>query len=109
MLFRSAVMPEFLASLAVVAADGTMRKRLHFEGVSGNAHIKTGLLSDTRAIAGYVLDRAGRRHAVVMIANHPNAPYADAAFDGLLQWVRTSPRAPAPATAHPPGASPRRP
>ena len=107
--WKSPVMPELMASLPVVAADGTMRKRLHFEGVSGNAHIKTGLLSDTRSIAGYVLDRSGRRHAVVMIANHPNAPYADAAFDALLQWVRTSPKAPAPATANPRGASPRRP
>jgi serine-type D-Ala-D-Ala carboxypeptidase/endopeptidase (penicillin-binding protein 4) len=107
--WKSSVMPEFMASLPVVATDGTMRKRLHFEGVSGNAHIKTGLLSDTRSIAGYVLDRSGRRHAVVMIANHPNATYADAAFDALLQWVRTSPKAPAPATSNPRDASPRRP
>jgi serine-type D-Ala-D-Ala carboxypeptidase/endopeptidase (penicillin-binding protein 4) len=107
--WKSSVMPEFMASLPVVAADGTMRKRLHFEGVSGNAHIKTGLLSDTRSIAGYVLDRSGRRHAVVMIANHPNATYADAAFDALLQWVRTSPKAPVPATSNPRDASPRRP
>ena len=90
--WKSAVMPEFIASLPVVSADGTMRRRLHFQGVSGNAHIKTGLLSDTRSIAGYVLDRSGRRHAVVMIANHPNAPYADAAFDALLQSVRASAR-----------------
>ena len=105
--WKSPVMPEFMASLPVVAADGTMRKRLHFDGVSGNAHIKTGLLSDTRAIAGYVLDRSGRRHALVMIANHPNAPQAQAAFDALLQWVRA--RAPAPATANPRDASPLRP
>ena len=107
--WKSPVMPEFMASLPVVSADGTMRKRLHFEGISGNAHIKTGLLSDTRSIAGYVLDRNGRRHAVVMIANHPNAPDADAAFDALLQWVRTSPKAPAPATTNPPDAAPLRP
>ncbi len=107
--WKSPVMPELMASLPVVAADGTMRKRLHFEGISGNAHIKTGLLSDTRSIAGYVLDRNGRRHAVVMIANHPNAPDADAAFDALLQWVRSSPKARVPATASPPDASPHRP
>jgi D-alanyl-D-alanine carboxypeptidase/D-alanyl-D-alanine-endopeptidase (penicillin-binding protein 4) len=76
----------------VVAADGTMRKRLHGEGVSGNAHVKTGLLVDTRAMAGYVLDRGGRRHALVMIANHPNAPQAEAAFDALLQWTRAGNR-----------------
>jgi len=105
--WHSAVMPEFSASLPVVAADGTMRKRLHGEGVSGNAHIKTGLLSDTRAMAGYVLDRSGRRHAVVMIANHPNAPQAEAAFDALLQWTRA--RGPAPATGRRRDASPLRP
>ena len=37
-------MPEFIASLPVVAADGTMRKRLHGEASPGSAHIKTGLL-----------------------------------------------------------------
>jgi serine-type D-Ala-D-Ala carboxypeptidase/endopeptidase (penicillin-binding protein 4) len=107
--WKSPVMPEFMATLPVVAADGTMRKRLHGEGISGNAHIKTGLLSDARAIGGYVLDRTGRRHAVVMIANHPNAPQAEAAFDALLQWVRAGARGRAPATAHPRGASPGRP
>jgi D-alanyl-D-alanine carboxypeptidase/D-alanyl-D-alanine-endopeptidase (penicillin-binding protein 4) len=103
--WTSPVMPELMASLPVVATDGTMRKRLHHEGVSGNAHIKTGLLSDTRAIAGYVLDRGGRRHAVVMIANHPNAPQAEAAFDALLQWIRAR----GPARGGPRDASPRRP
>ena len=86
--WKSPAMPEFMASLPVVAADGTMRKRLHGDAVAGNAHIKTGLLSDARAIGGYVLDRSGRRHAVVMIANHANAPHGEAAFDALLQWVR---------------------
>jgi D-alanyl-D-alanine carboxypeptidase/D-alanyl-D-alanine-endopeptidase (penicillin-binding protein 4) len=92
--WRSPVMPEFVASLPVVAADGTMRKRLHGEAVAGNAHVKTGLLSDARAIGGYVLARSGRRHAVVMIANHPNAPQAEAAFDALLAWVRAGARSP---------------
>lgn len=90
--WRSPTMPEFVASLPVVAADGTMRKRLHGEPVAGNAHVKTGLLSDARAIGGYVLDRSGRRHAVVMIANHANAPQAESAFDALLQWVRSGAR-----------------
>jgi D-alanyl-D-alanine carboxypeptidase/D-alanyl-D-alanine-endopeptidase (penicillin-binding protein 4) len=103
--WKSPVMPELMASLPVVAADGTMRKRLHGEAVAGNAHIKTGLLSDTRALGGYVLDRGGRRHAVVMIANHPNAPQAEAAFDALLQWIRAR----GPARGGPRDASPNRP
>ena len=103
--WQSAVMPEFMSSLPVVAADGTMRKRLAGDAVSGNAHIKTGLLLDARAIAGYVLDRGGRRHAVVMIVNHPNANQAEPAFDALLQWVRAR----GPARARPPDGGPRRP
>ena len=85
--YRSSVMPEFIASLPLVAYDGTLRKRMKFESVAGQAHVKTGSLSDVRSIAGYVLDRVGRRHVVVMIVNHPNAPRAQAAQDALLAWV----------------------
>ena len=106
--WRSPVMPEFVSSLPVVAADGTMKKRLRGERVAGSAHIKTGLLADARAIAGYVLDRNGRRHVVVMIANHPKAPETDAAMDALLQWVYDSPTAPARPITNRPGASPPR-
>jgi D-alanyl-D-alanine carboxypeptidase/D-alanyl-D-alanine-endopeptidase (penicillin-binding protein 4) len=85
--WRSAVMPEFIASLPVAAVDGTMRRRLVGSGVAGQAHVKTGLLSDVRAMAGYVLDRSGRRHVVVMIVNHPGAHESQPAMDALLRWV----------------------
>src|SRR5436190_4646395 len=107
--WRSAVMPEFVSSLPVVAADGTMKKRLKGERVAGNAHIKTGLLSDARAIAGYVHDGQGRRHAVVMNVNHPNAPQSDAAMDALLQWIYESPTAPARPITNRPSVSPPHP
>jgi len=89
--WKSPVMPEFVSSLPVVAADGTMRKRMRGEQVAGSAHIKTGLLNEARAIGGYVLDRNGKRHVVVMIINHPKAPEADAAMDALLAWVYDGP------------------
>jgi D-alanyl-D-alanine carboxypeptidase/D-alanyl-D-alanine-endopeptidase (penicillin-binding protein 4) len=87
--WRSPVMPEFIASMPVVAVDGTMRRRLKGDGVAGHAHIKSGLLSDqgVRSIAGYVLDRSGRRHVVVMIVNHPNGVEAQPAMDALLRWA----------------------
>jgi D-alanyl-D-alanine carboxypeptidase/D-alanyl-D-alanine-endopeptidase (penicillin-binding protein 4) len=85
--FRSAVMPELMASLPVVAADGTMRRRLSNADVAGQAHIKTGSLAGVRAIAGYVLDARGRRVVVVLVINHPNAAGAQAAQDALLRWV----------------------
>ena len=80
-------MPEFIASLPIVGLDGTMKRRLKADGVSGQAHIKTGLLNDTRAMAGYVLDRSGRRKIVVMFVNHPHAAESQAAMDALLRWV----------------------
>ena len=85
--WKSPLMPEFVSSLPVVAADGTMKKRMRGERIAGSAHIKTGLLNDARAMAGYVTGRSGRRHVVVMIVNHPKAPETDAAMDALLSWV----------------------
>ena len=85
--WRSPVMPEFIASLPVAAVDGTMRRRLKGEGVAGQAHIKTGLLSDVRAMAGYVLSRSGHRHIVVMLINDANAHQGQPAMDALLRWV----------------------
>jgi D-alanyl-D-alanine carboxypeptidase/D-alanyl-D-alanine-endopeptidase (penicillin-binding protein 4) len=85
--WRSNVMPEFIASMPVAAIDGTMRRRLKNEGVAGNAHIKTGLLSDARTMAGYVRDAGGRRQVVVMMVNHANAHQSQAALDALLRWV----------------------
>ncbi len=84
--WRSNVMPEFIASMPVAAVDGTMKRRNRGDGVAGNAHIKTGLLADVRSMAGFVLDRSGRRHAVVMFVNHSAAHQAQEAFDALLRW-----------------------
>ena len=85
--WRSAVMPELMASLPVTATDGTMKKRLKQNGVAGQAHIKTGSLEGVRAIAGYVLDRSGKRWVVVFLVNHANAANAQPAQDALLQWI----------------------
>jgi D-alanyl-D-alanine carboxypeptidase/D-alanyl-D-alanine-endopeptidase (penicillin-binding protein 4) len=82
--WASPLMPEFIASLPLVGVDGTMRKR---NGAAGDAHIKSGSLSDVRAIAGYVLAASGRRYAVVAIINHANAGAAQSVHDSLLQWV----------------------
>ncbi len=90
--YRSPVMPEFIATLPLVAHDGTMKKRLKSDRVSGQAHIKTGSLSDVHSLAGYVLDRNGRRFAVVFFVNHPNAAASQSAQDALLRWVHDTAR-----------------
>lgn len=80
-------MPEFMSALSLVGIDGTARRRLHDSLARGQAHIKTGAIHNVRAIAGYVLDRHGRRHAIVMIVNDSNAPASRAAQDALIEWV----------------------
>ncbi|MBL8510286.1 MAG: D-alanyl-D-alanine carboxypeptidase/D-alanyl-D-alanine-endopeptidase [Betaproteobacteria bacterium] len=91
--WQSPVMPEFLASLSLYGVDGTLRKRTPSQTDSpiGRAHLKSGTLNDTRAIAGYLQDAEERRWVVVMLINHPNAPQAQSAQDALLQWVYQMP------------------
>lgn len=85
--WRRPWMPEFIAALPIAGQDGTARKRLAGSPANGRAHIKTGTLDDVRALAGYVLDHDGRRHAVVMTVNHPEAAASQAAQDALIEWV----------------------
>ena len=82
--WKSQWMPELMSSLPISGVDGTMKAR---NVPSGSAHMKTGLLEDTRAVAGYVLAASGRRYVVVAIINHPNASRGTGAHDALLDWV----------------------
>jgi D-alanyl-D-alanine carboxypeptidase/D-alanyl-D-alanine-endopeptidase (penicillin-binding protein 4) len=89
--FQSPVMPEFISSLPIAAVDGTMKKRLNGSATAGQAHIKTGLLDGVRTMAGYVLDKSGRRVAVVFFINHPKSGIAQPAMDALLHWAYERP------------------
>lgn len=80
-------MPEFIAALPLAGIDGTAYRRLSGSPARGQAHIKTGTINEVRAIGGYMLDRNGRRHAVVMMVNDPRAHESQAAQDALLEWV----------------------
>jgi D-alanyl-D-alanine carboxypeptidase/D-alanyl-D-alanine-endopeptidase (penicillin-binding protein 4) len=82
--WKSQWMSELMSSLPISGVDGTMKSR---NVPSGVAHMKTGLLEDTRAVAGYVLAASGKRYVVVAIINHPNASRGTGAHDALLDWV----------------------
>jgi len=90
--WASPTMPELMASLPIVALDGTAKKRYNGVSYAGQAHLKTGSLEGVRGIAGYLLDKKGKRHIVVFIVNHPNAAQAQPAFDALLErlWQSAS-------------------
>ncbi len=89
--FQSPVMPEFVSSLPIAAVDGTMKKRLNGSDTAGQAHIKTGLLDGVKTMAGYVLDKSGRRVVVVFFVNHPKSGIAQPAMDALLHWAYERP------------------
>jgi D-alanyl-D-alanine carboxypeptidase/D-alanyl-D-alanine-endopeptidase (penicillin-binding protein 4) len=81
------VREEFASSLAVAAMDGTVQRRFQDGSVAGQAMLKTGTLEGVRALAGYVIDRDGRRFVVVAIVNGASAVRAQGALDALVQWV----------------------
>lgn len=80
-------MPDFIAALPIAGVDGTARTWLPDSPARGSARIKTGSVEGVRAIAGYVQDRYGRRHVVVMMVNHAKAADSRAAQNALLEWV----------------------
>ena len=85
--FNSPVMPEFISSLPIAAVDGTLKNRFTDTPVKGLAHMKTGGLNNVRALAGYLLDKMGRRVVVVFFVNHDQAGQSRVAMDTLVQWV----------------------
>ncbi len=85
--WKNPVMPEFVSSMPIVGADGTMKKRLKDSEASGRAHIKTGTINGVKAAAGFALDAQGQRYAVSFLINDPRARAGSAAIDALLLWV----------------------
>jgi len=92
--WRGPYMSEFVSSLPISSMDGTLRKRFSDDAeLEGQMHLKTGSLKNARSLAGYVLDRAGRRMIVVCLHNGPRADTAagEAVQEALLKWVYERP------------------
>ncbi len=84
-MWRSPVMPEFIASLPLNGVDGTTRR---WQAAAGLAHIKTGSLDGVSSVAGYVLGESGQRVVVVGLVNHPRADAARPLLQALVDWAR---------------------
>jgi D-alanyl-D-alanine carboxypeptidase/D-alanyl-D-alanine-endopeptidase (penicillin-binding protein 4) len=85
---HSSLQPEFEASLPIVGVDGTLKKRLAGNSVTGHAHLKTGTLEGVKALAGYVQGQSGKLWVTVFFINHPNAAAGQRAQDELVEWLR---------------------
>ncbi|HEU4373385.1 MAG TPA: D-alanyl-D-alanine carboxypeptidase/D-alanyl-D-alanine-endopeptidase, partial [Telluria sp.] len=86
---RSDWAPEFLASMPIVAVDGTMRRRLTDSPAAGHARMKTGTLTGVVAIAGYVRDATGQQCVVVAMINdeHVADGKGRGVLDALVDWT----------------------
>lgn len=90
--YDSPYMPEFLASLPILAMDGTLKYR-NGGTLAGRAHMKTGSIDRVRSQAGIVLDEHGRRVVVVSLHNDPRlrAGNGEAVQNAVLAWVSHRP------------------
>jgi D-alanyl-D-alanine carboxypeptidase/D-alanyl-D-alanine-endopeptidase (penicillin-binding protein 4) len=88
--WRSADSQALVASLPIAGVDGTLVHRMTSGAATGQAFLKTGTLSDTRALAGYVRARSGRVYAVSLIVTDPAAAKGTPALDSLVEWVARS-------------------
>src|SRR5690606_41397343 len=85
--WRSPLMPEFVSSLAISGVAGTVRRRLRSEDTRGQAHLKTGTLRDSRALAGYVRGASGKRYILVSLVNSPSAAAVRPFDDAVVEWL----------------------
>lgn len=77
---------ELTASLPILGMDGTMKKRLRSEPAMGWGHFKTGTLSDTKALAGYLTTAKGKQLAITVLINAPTlGRRADPVFEEILR------------------------
>ncbi|MEE9328062.1 MAG: D-alanyl-D-alanine carboxypeptidase/D-alanyl-D-alanine-endopeptidase [Cocleimonas sp.] len=67
--YRDAYMPEFMSSLSLSGIDGTLVNRFRKDDLRGRSHLKTGTLNYVTAIAGYMLNRQGKRLVIVVQHN----------------------------------------
>jgi D-alanyl-D-alanine carboxypeptidase/D-alanyl-D-alanine-endopeptidase (penicillin-binding protein 4) len=76
----------FEATLPIAGHDGTLENRMRGTPADGNAHIKTGSLTNVRAMAGYVRSADGNTLAFAVFANNfeNSSNVILAAFDSIV-------------------------
>ena len=84
----------FLATLPVAAQSGTLATRLTSTAAAGNAHAKTGSMSNVRALSGYVTSGDGEMLAFAVLANNFPGPAGPilAVIDQLVEQLALSTR-----------------
>ena len=86
---NSPYQPEFFASLPMVGVDGTVKKRLNGKLPPGSARIKTGIIDNVRAMAGYVKSKSNKNYIVVSLQNYKGIQNTTGTLvqDEILKWL----------------------
>ena len=71
----------FMATLAIAGKDGTVTNRMKRTRAEGNARVKTGSISNMRALSGYVNTRDGEPVVFSILANDFTLPAA------TVNWI----------------------
>src|SRR5690554_4423550 len=82
---------DLMASMPIIAMDGTMARRLRNTGMDGEGRIKTGYLENVRSIAGFTRDENNTTWAVVGMVNNDPAWNGQAVLDRILYSLHFQP------------------
>jgi len=82
---------DLMASMPIIAMDGTMARRLRNTGMEGEGRIKTGYLEDVRSIAGFARDDNNTTWAVIGMVNNDPAWNGGAVLDRVLHSLHFQP------------------
>ncbi|WP_193601645.1 D-alanyl-D-alanine carboxypeptidase/D-alanyl-D-alanine-endopeptidase [Marinobacter salexigens] len=82
---------DLMASMPIIAMDGTMARRLRNTGMDGEGRIKTGYLENVRSIAGFTRDENNTTWAVVGMVNNDPAWNGQAVLDRILYSLHYRP------------------
>lgn len=82
---------DLMASMPIIAMDGTMARRLQNTGMAGQGRIKTGYLENVRSIAGFTRDEHNTTWAVVGMVNNDPAWNGQSVLDRVLYSLHFRP------------------
>ncbi len=89
--WNSAYSADLMASMPIIAMDGTMARRLRNTGMDGEGRIKTGYLENVRSIAGFTRDTNNTTWAVVGMVNNDPAWNGQGVLDRILYSLHFRP------------------
>jgi len=84
-LYQSSVKDDFLDSLPIAGVDGSLRNRMKMTAAQGNVRAKTGYISNTRSLSGFVTTKDGEPLVFSLLVNNYLVPTSMA--NNLQDWI----------------------